>query len=222
MSLASVAAQQSTSSSAAAQTGSAALTSLDSNFTDFLNMLMTQLQNQDPTSPMDTNQFTSELVQFSSVEQQIETNQSLTQLIQLTQGGEIIQGSAMIGKQVTAQSTQVPLQNGSATVNISAPAAEPVAVTITNTNGVVVYQGSFNAVAGNNTWTWNGKDTSGSTVPDGLYTLTPTGTNTNGSSSTLSFTVTGTATGVQESNNTVQLELGTLAVPFSSITSVGN
>ena len=75
-------------------------------------MLMTQLQNQDPTSPMDTNQFTSELVQFSSVEQQINTNTSLTQLIQLTQGGEVMQASAMTGKQVTASSDHVPLQNG--------------------------------------------------------------------------------------------------------------
>ena len=64
-------------------------------------MLMTQLQNQDPTSPMDTNQFTTELVQFSSVEQQINTNTSLTQLIQLTQAGEVMQASAMTGKQVT-------------------------------------------------------------------------------------------------------------------------
>lgn len=222
MSLASVAAQQNTASSAAAQTGSAALTSLDSNFTDFLNMLMTQLQNQDPTSPMDTDQFTSELVQFSSVEQQIETNQSLTQLIQLTQGGEVIQGSEMIGKQVTAQTTQVPLQDGSATVNITSPAAEPVAISIANANGVVVYNGSFNAVAGSNTWTWNGTDNSGNTLPDGVYTLTPTGTNTDGTSSTLTYTVTGTATGVQDTNSTVQLEMGTLSVPFSSITSVGN
>ena len=86
--------------------------SLSSNFNDFLSMLMTQLQNQDPTSPMDTNQFTSELVQFSSVEQQINTNTSLTQLIQLTQAGEVMQASAMTGKQVTVSSDHVPLQNG--------------------------------------------------------------------------------------------------------------
>ena len=84
--------------SAATQTGATALSSLSGNFTDFLNMLMTQLQNQDPTSPMDTNAFTTELVQFSSVEQQINTNTSLTQLIQLTQGGEVMQASAMTGK----------------------------------------------------------------------------------------------------------------------------
>ena len=105
MSIASVATQQSTAAAATAASGSAAaspaadpLASLSSNFNNFLSMLMTQLKNQDPTSPMDTNQFTSELVQFSSVEQQINTNTSLTQLIQLTQGGEVMQASAMTGK----------------------------------------------------------------------------------------------------------------------------
>lgn len=228
MSLASVAAQQNTanaassSASTASSTASNAFASLDGNFTDFLNMLMTQLQNQDPTSPMDTDQFTSELVQFSSVEQQIDTNQSLTQLIQLTQGSEVIQGSQMIGQPVTVQSTQVPLENGQATVNINAPAAEPVSIAITNSSGVAVYNGSLNAVAGNNTWTWNGTDNAGDAVPSGIYTLVPTGTNVGGATSTLTFTVTGTATGVTESNNAVQLQLGALAVPFSSITSVGN
>ena len=75
----------STTSSSTSSSSSSALSSLDSNFQDFLSMLMTQLQNQDPTSPMDTNEFTSELVQFSSVEQQINTNSNLEQLITLTQ-----------------------------------------------------------------------------------------------------------------------------------------
>ena len=67
---------------------------------------MTQLQNQDPTSPMDANSFTSELVEFSSVEQQINTNTSLTQLIQLTQASDVTQSAALLGKQVTVQSTR--------------------------------------------------------------------------------------------------------------------
>ena len=121
MSIASVVAQQNSASaaastSAASQTSSAAFSSLDGNFNDFLNMLMTQLQNQDPTSPMDTNEFTTELVQFSGVEQQINTNASLTQLIQLTQAGETMQGTSMTGKQVTVSSSQIALQNGSAVV----------------------------------------------------------------------------------------------------------
>src|SRR4029077_6144872 len=77
------------------------LVSLTSNFSDFLNLLMTQLRNQDPSSPMDANSFTSELVEFSSVEQQINTNTSLSQLIQLTQAADVTQATAILGKQVT-------------------------------------------------------------------------------------------------------------------------
>src|SRR6202142_1000811 len=96
------------------------LASLSSNFSDFLNLLMTQLKNQDPSSPMDANSFTSELVQFSSVEQQINTNSSLNTLIQLTQAGDVSQATAVVGKQVMVQSTQMPLQNGNGTLVFTA------------------------------------------------------------------------------------------------------
>src|SRR5580698_4161478 len=136
--------------------GSNPLTSLSSNFGDFLNLLMTQLQNQDPTSPMDANSFTSELVEFSSVEQQIDTNTSLTQLIQLTQADDVTQSSAILGKQVTVQSTQIALQNGSGSLSFTTPVAEPVSITVQNANGITLQQTNVNASQGSNTWNWNG------------------------------------------------------------------
>src|SRR5580698_11673672 len=138
--------------SAAASTTANPLVSLTSNFGDFLNLLMTQLQNQDPTSPMDANSFTSELVEFSSVEQQIDTNTSLTQLIQLTQADDVTQSSAILGKQVTVQATQIPLQNSSGTLNFTAPGAEPVSITVQNANGDTLQQVNVNATQGANTW----------------------------------------------------------------------
>src|SRR3979409_1060536 len=84
------------SSSAVTQTGTTALDGLANNFTNFLSLLMTQLKNQDPSAPMDSNQFTTELVQFTSVEQQINTNSNLTQLIQLTQASQGEQSSCGI------------------------------------------------------------------------------------------------------------------------------
>src|SRR6476661_691032 len=160
MSIASVAAQQTAaataSTGAAASTGNAALNSLSANFGDFLKLLMTQLQNQDPTSPLDTNQFTSELVQFSSVEQQINTNTSLTQLIQLTQAGEVMQASAMTGKQVTVSSDHVPLQNGKGTITFTTPAAEPVGIAIYTDTGAKLRDATMTAVKGTNSWTWDG------------------------------------------------------------------
>ena len=235
MSLASVAAQQSNATAAAqaatassgttsasTTTGNNAMQSLSSNFSNFLTMLMTQLKNQDPSSPMDTNQFTTELVQFSSVEQQINTNTSLTQLIQLTQAGEVMQGRNMVGKQVTVQSDHVPLQNGKGTVTFTAPSAEPVAIAITNDSGQQITTAVLTASQGANTWTWNGLDASGNTVPDGSYKVVVEGANTDGTTTALPFTVTGTSTGVQSANNAVQLELGALTVPFSAVQNVGS
>jgi flagellar basal-body rod modification protein FlgD len=229
MSLASVAAQQtnaatasSAASSTASQTGTNALNSLSSNFGDFLKLLMTQLQNQDPSSPLDTNQFTSELVQFSSVEQQINTNTSLTQLIQLTQAGEVMQGSSMTGKRVTVSSDHVPLQNGQGTIQFTAPAAEPVDIAIYSDNGAKLSDQMMMATKGTNTWTWNGTTSSGSTLPDGSYKVAVTGANADGTTSALTFSVIGTATGVQNQSNGMQLQLGALSVDFSKVQAVGN
>ena len=226
MSIASVAAQQTAaataSTAAAASTGNAALNSLSANFGDFLKLLMTQLQNQDPSSPLDTNQFTSELVQFSSVEQQINTNTSLTRLIQLTQAGEIMQGSSMTGKRVTVDSDHLPLQNGQGTLQFIAPAAQPVDIAIYNDSGAKLSESMLMATKGSNTWTWNGKTTSGTTLPDGSYKVAVTGANADGTTSALTFSVVGTATGVQSQSNGMQLQLGALSVDFSKVQAVGN
>lgn len=223
MSLASVAAQQNSATTATApQTGSAALNSLSANFGDFLKLLMTQLQNQDPTSPLDTNQFTTELVQFSSVEQQINTNNSLTQLIQLTQAGEVMQASSITGKRVTVSSDHVPLQNGQGTIQFTAPAAEPVDIAIYKDNGTKLRDVMLTSVKGSNTWTWDGTDSTGRAVPDGSYKVAVTGANTDGTTSALTFSVIGTATGVQNQSNSVQLQLGALSVGFDKLQSVGN
>jgi flagellar basal-body rod modification protein FlgD len=216
------AATNATASASANANATNPLVALSSNFNDFLQMLMTQLQNQDPTSPMDTNQFTTELVQFSGVEQQINTNGSLTQLIQLTQAGETMQGTAMTGKQVTVQSTQIALQNGSGTLNFSAPAAGPVAIAITSASGQPLYSTTITATAGQNSWTWDGSNSAGGQLPDGAYSAAVVSGNAGGTTTTLPFTVTGTATGVQSLSTGMQLQIGALSVPFSAIQSVGN
>ncbi|MDA8048608.1 MAG: flagellar biosynthesis protein FlgD [Rhodospirillales bacterium] len=209
------------SAAAAAAAGNTALSSLTSNFGDFLNLLMTQLQNQDPTSPMDTNQFTSELVQFASVEQQISTNSALTELISLTQSGQLMQSSAMVGKQVLLNSATLPLQNGSASLQFTASAAEPVAIAIYNASGQQVYDASLNATAGTNTWTWNGTDNYGNQMPDGGYTVAVEGANPDGSTAALPFSVQGTVTGVQTSPaGSLELQLGATAAPFSAVQQV--
>jgi flagellar basal-body rod modification protein FlgD len=239
MSLASVAAQQnsaaqnataaanaaasgtaSTGSTAAAAVGNSALSSLSGNFSSFLSLLMTQLQNQDPTSPLDTNQFTSQLVQFAGVEQQINANTSLTQLIQLTQGSELMQASAMMGKQVAVQSDHMPLQNGSGALAFTAPAAEPAAIAIYNDAGFKIRDALVSATKGQNAWTWDGADNNGNSVPDGSYRVAVIGANVDGTTAALPFNVLGIATGVQKQGNAVQLQLGALTTDFMTVQSV--
>src|ERR1017187_8555063 len=77
-------------------------TEIASNFTTFLQLLTTQLQNQDPLSPMDTNQFTQQLVEFASVEQQMKSNDSLTTLVSLEQAAQSTQALALVGATVVA------------------------------------------------------------------------------------------------------------------------
>jgi flagellar basal-body rod modification protein FlgD len=209
-------------SGAISQTGTSALGSLSSNFSDFLSLLMTQLQNQDPTSPLDSNQFTSELVQFTSVEQQIDTNTDLTQLIQLTQASQVEQSTSMIGKPVTVTSSQLSLQDSTAAINFNTTTAEPVGIAVYSPSGVQVQTATLTSAAGANTWTWNGQNASGTTMPDGPYTVTVTALGVNGSTAAVPFTVTGTATAVQNNGGTVELQMGGLTLPFSAVDSVGN
>jgi flagellar basal-body rod modification protein FlgD len=208
--------------STVAQVGTTALGSLSDNFTNFLSMLMTQLQNQDPTSPLDSNQFTSELVQFTSVEQQISTNSDLTQLIQLTQASQIEQSASMIGKPVTVTSPQLSLQNSNAEINFNTASAEPVGIAVYNSAGAQVQTATLTSTAGANSWTWNGQSATGTTMPDGPYKVTVTALGTNGATSQVPFTVTGTATSIQNNSGTVQVQLGGLTLPFSAVQSVGS
>src|SRR4051812_45691099 len=196
------------STSTAAQTSSAALTGLTNNFSTFLSLLMTQLKNQDPSSPMDANQFTSELVQFSSVEQQIATNTNLTQLIQLTQASQIEQSASMLGKPVTVNSEQLSLQNGTATIKFTTATARPLSIAVYNAAGTQIQGATLTSSAGANTWTWDGSTASGTTMPDGAYTVTVTAVGSTGTSAQVPFTVTGTATAVQNINGTVKLQMG--------------
>ena len=97
------------STTAATSAGLTGKSQIAGSYSDFLKLLMTQLKNQDPTAPLDTNQFTQQLVQFSSVEQQLNTNTNLTKLIALQEGGQVLQSSALVGKTVRLGDLPVPL-----------------------------------------------------------------------------------------------------------------
>jgi flagellar basal-body rod modification protein FlgD len=205
-----------------AATGTAnSLTQLASNFTDFLSLLTTQLQNQDPSSPMDTNQFTSELVQFTSVQEQINTNTTLNQLLTAAQGQQLSQASSLVGQTAQFTSTSLPLQNGTGQVDFQSPTAQPVQIAISTPSGAAVTTQVIKAASGANTWNWNGTNSAGQQMPDGPYTVSVTTLSATGNGTAVPFTVMGTITGAEQQNGAVQLMFGTDSTTFNNIVTFG-
>ena len=125
----------SSTSSSASVAGSVDSAEIASNFTQFLQLLTTQLQNQDPLSPMDTNQFTQQLVAFAQVEQQLKSNASLSTLVTLQQGAQATQALALVGATVVVNGATVNLANGQANWTLTATKPSATTVTITNSTG---------------------------------------------------------------------------------------
>jgi flagellar basal-body rod modification protein FlgD len=208
-------------SSTSQSLGNLGLQQLAGNFNDFLNLLLTQLQNQDPTSPMDTNSFTTELVQFTGVQQQVATNSSLTALVALNQQQQLLNSAQYVGQSATVTSSSIALQNSQGEISFTGTAGETVQIAILNSAGAPIKDATITASQGNNTWTWNGLDDAGNQVPDGAYAI-GVETQTGGNNTAVPFDVIGTTTGVTNSSNGVSLQLGALSVPIGSVLSIGH
>ena len=216
-------ASSSGSSAASTTTGSttsAAIGSLTTNYSDFLDMLTTQLKDQDPTSPMSSDDFTSELVQFAGVEQQIQTNTNLGSLISLSQDQQLSQSSDLVGKSVSVTGSTVPLQNSAASVNFTTRSAEPVAIAITNSGGQLVKEATMTSAAGGNTFKWNGTDVNGNTVPDGPYTVAVETVDGTGNTTAIPFTSTATPTAIQKSGSGFTVSFGATTLDLSNVESL--
>ena len=173
----------SSSTSSGSSLSSTTDTTLAGNFQTFLTLLTTQLQNQNPLSPLDTNQFTQQLVQFASVEQQLKTNDQLTTLVSLQQTAQSTQALTFVGKTAVVDGSTAPLANGSATWDLGVPANANVSISIANSTGQTVFTGSYAVNAGNNQpFAWDGRGNDGTQWPDGKYKLTATATDTAGNS----------------------------------------
>src|SRR5436190_3307205 len=105
---------------AAASTGKTPSKGIAENFDSFLMLLTTQLKNQNPLDPLDTNQFTQQLVQFASVEQQLQTNDSLTALLKATQTSTATAALGFVGAQITADGATAHLAGGQAQWSLNA------------------------------------------------------------------------------------------------------
>ena len=201
--------------------GTSAQQQLAGNFDTFLQLLTTQLQNQDPLSPMDSNQFTQQLVEYSQVEQQIDTNTNLQTLI--SQGSSQSGAYAMtyLGKAVTVANGQAPLADSQAVwaYNLDTTAANTT-LTVTDSNGNVVYTGTGETGSGAHTFTWDGKDTNGDQEADGTYKLTVSAAAADGTAITTSVTSTGVVSEVDMTGSSPTVMVGPMPVALSDITNV--
>jgi flagellar basal-body rod modification protein FlgD len=204
-------------------TAAGAVSDLSSNFSTFLTLLTTQLKNQDPTSPMDSNTFTQQLVEYSQVEQQIDTNTNLQTLISqgTSNAGSVTTG--YLGKKVSVTNGNASLTGGTAnwTYNLGTAAAA-TQLTVTNASGQVVYNGAGATTAGNNVFTWNGQDNNGNQLADGTYKLAVTATDSNGTAITSSVASAGTVTQIDLTGTTPQLIIGNMEVGVGDIAAVAN
>ena len=170
---------------------------LAENFDTFLSLLTVQLKNQDPLSPLDSNQFTQQIVQMTGVEQQLLTNDLLKKLVGNT-GSGVSTAVALIGKEVRADSPDAGLKDGKATWTYRFDrAADDVKLEILNEKGAVVRSiAPTDNKAGDHTFVWDGKGEAGATQPDGVYTLRITAKDSEGS--TVASTTVTLRTGVRE------------------------
>ncbi len=205
-------------------TAASSQTQLTGNLNTFLNMLTTQLQNQDPLSPMDSTQFTSQLVQFSAVEQQINTNSNLQELISLQKTSQQAAAISYLGQTVSFSGSTLPLASGESAFSYTLPSqAASHTVQIENSSGQVVNtRASPSGAAGTHDVSWNGTDSGGNQLADGEYTVVVTATDSNGNAITPTINAYGIVTGVTSDSNGVELELGDsgMSTPLSSVLSI--
>lgn len=170
---------------------------LAGNFQTFLTLLTTQLQNQNPLDPLDTNQFTQQLVQFASVEQQLKTNDQLTTLVSLQQTAQSTQALGFVGKTAVVDGSTAALASGAATWILGVPTNSNVSISITNSTGQTVFSGNYPVTAGDNqVFGWDGKGNDGTQWPDGQYKMTATATDSVGNSVAVSTQVQGVVNSV--------------------------
>jgi flagellar basal-body rod modification protein FlgD len=171
-----------TSSTSAISEAAQARESLAGNFDTFLTLLTTQLQNQDPLSPLDSNEFTQQLVQFTSVEQQIAANENLEKILAAMQVEQTATALGFIGKQIDAETDTVGLgETGDATWTYDLPSnAQLTALTVSDASGKLVYVAKGETKAGPHVLAWDGTDNAGNRLPAGAYTLAVTASDANG------------------------------------------
>ncbi|MCH8488652.1 MAG: flagellar hook assembly protein FlgD [Oceanicaulis sp.] len=194
---------------------------LADNFDTFLRLLTQQLQNQDPLNPMDSQEFVTQLVQFSSVEQQIAQTRSLDALLAMQSASAVMSASGYVGREVTLATDTAELADGQARWSYSLDRnAQGTDLVVSDRNGRVVATLPGATGTGSHDFAWDGKDMAGNTLPPGLYKLEVVARDAEGERITSPVRVSGRVTGVDMSGSEVRVELGALSAPFANVIAV--
>ena len=214
-------------SSAASATGATpsaanSRAAIANNFDSFLLLLTTQLKNQSPLDPLDTNQFTQQLVQFASVEQQLKSNETLTALLTSAKSSTGSTAAGFVGMQVTADGATTRLSEGKAVWTLNAARATAQAtIAIRDATGSVVATRTASLTAGAQSFTWDGKASTGLPAPEGDYTITVTGRDSAGQGVPVKTEISGRVDNVDLSGGTPVLAIGSARIPLDKVKSIG-
>ncbi|HUO01023.1 MAG TPA: flagellar hook capping FlgD N-terminal domain-containing protein [Bradyrhizobium sp.] len=211
----------SSSSSSASATNAMASQQIAGNFQSFLELLTTQLQNQNPLDPLDTNQFTQQLVEFAGVQEQLNTNDSLSTLISLQQTEASSQALGYVGQNAVVAGSTTALSNDVAGWMMNIPSDCTLTVNIANSSGATVYTGSYSANAGNQQpFIWNGLGNDGTQYPAGNYTMTATAKDSSGNNVAVTTAVEGTVSSVDLTQSPPLLWINGQSYTLSQIQSI--
>lgn len=195
--------------------------SIAQNFDAFLGLLTTQLKNQSPMDPLDTNQFTQQLVQFAGVEQQLKTNESLSALVTSSRASMVTSALGFVGNTITADGATSRLSGGKAEWRLQAPRSAAGAVlSVTDKNGSIVFTETRGLAAGEQSFVWRGRTSSGAVAADGDYKLTVTARDASGQAVAVKTEIAGVVTGVDVSGAEPVLNIGSLSVPVSMVKTI--
>ncbi len=190
---------------------------------DFLTLLLTQMQNQDPLSPMDNTEFTAQMATFSSLEQLTNVNENLGYMLSSMNSSTSMAAVDMIGREVTAEGQNVHIKDGNASdIAYYLPEdATNVEIVIEDENGSVVkILPAGTQDAGDQLVSWDGLDDSGSAIADGLYKFNVVATNSSDELMEVETFTTGVVTGVQYEENVAYVYIGNAKYMLSEILEV--
>jgi flagellar basal-body rod modification protein FlgD len=207
-----------TSGTATASAKSVGTQTLAGDFDKFLKLLTTQLQNQDPTAPLDANQFTTQLVQFAGIEQSMQMNKQIGTLVKLQQTSQVVAATSYIGKTVDVASDKLSLAGGKADFFINGDETpKTLTVQVLDQTGRPVRSFTPALHPGIQRFTWDGKNSSGGQVADGTYTIRVSAQGDKQQALTYQTGFSGTVSGVASGPDGAMVTIGTLDVPVDKI-----